>query len=138
MKTKIWHPNKTNIYPDASIGKGCNIACFVEIGKAVIGKNCKIGMGAFIPEGVTLEDDVFIAPNVVFTNDFYPRAKGEWEVKKTLIKKGASIGANSTILCGIIIGEKAMIGCGSVVTKDIRPRMVAVGNPARMVRKVKD
>ena len=86
---------------------------------------------------MTVEDDVFIGPNATFTNDLFPRSKNpDWKLSKTVIKKGASIGANATILCGITIGENAMIGAGSVVTKDVPDREVWIGNPARCIRKI--
>lgn len=99
--------------------------------EVTIGKKCKIQAFAFIPNGVELEDEVFIGPHVCFTNDKHPRAQGKWELKKTLVKKGANIGANSTILPGITIGENVTIGAGSVVTKDCEPNEVYYGNPAR-------
>jgi UDP-2-acetamido-3-amino-2,3-dideoxy-glucuronate N-acetyltransferase len=132
--TKVWH--YCNLFK-CKIGKNCVIGSYVEIGRNVtIGDNCKIECGVFIPEGVTIEDEVFIGPHVVFTNDRFPKAKTEhWEITKTIIKKGASIGANSTIRCGITIGENALIGCGSVVTKDVPDNEVWVGNPAKAMVK---
>ena len=89
--------------------------------------------------GITLEDNVFIGSNVSFTNDRYPHAKNsEWKLERTLIKKGASVGAGSSILCGVTIGENAMIGIGSVVTKDVPAGEVWVGNPAKFLKKVSD
>ena len=132
MGIRIWQ--YTNIYNSALIGRNCSIGCFCEIGKdVVIGDNVRIGAYTFIPEGVTIEDDVFIAPKVCFVNDKFPPSHGKsWE--KTLIKKGAVIGANSTIL-PIVIGERALIGAGSVVTKDIPPDEVWCGCPAKFLRK---
>jgi len=127
--TKIWH--FVNLY-DCEIGDNCVIASFVEIGKAKIGNNCRIEAYVFIPEGVTIEDDVFIGPHVCFINDKYPKSKGEWKLKKTIVKKGASIGANATILCGIKIGKNSLIGAGSVVTKDVPDDVLVVGNPAKI------
>lgn len=125
-----------NLY-GCKIGKNCKIASFVEIQKdVIIGDNCKIEAFAYIPTGVTIEDDVFIGPHACFTNDKKPKAKGEWEVVPTLVKKGASIGANAVILCGVTIGEYAMVGAGSVVTKDVPPNSVVAGNPARPVEKI--
>ena len=122
-----------NLY-GCRIGKDCKIAAFVEIQRGVsIGDRCKIEAFAYLPSGVTLEDEVFVGPHVVFTNDKVPRAVGDWEVVTTLVKRGASIGANSVILCGITIGEEAMIGAGSVVTKDVPPKTVVQGNPAKAV-----
>ncbi len=121
-----------NLY-GCKIGKNCKIASFVEIQKdVVIGDNCKIEAFAYIPTGVTIEDEVFIGPHACFTNDKKPRAVGEWEVVPTLVKKGASIGANAVILCGVTIGEYAMVGAGAVVTKDVPANAKVVGNPARV------
>jgi UDP-2-acetamido-3-amino-2,3-dideoxy-glucuronate N-acetyltransferase len=126
-----------NIYPSAEIGDGCVIGMFAEIGKDVkIGKNCKIGSGAFIPEGVTIEDEVFIAPRVCFGNDLHPKAIGNWCITPTLVKKGASIGLNSTILPGVVIGEKARIGSGTVVVCNIPDGETWVGNPCRRINKI--
>ena len=83
-------------------------------------------MGAFIPEGVTIEDDVFIAPRVCFTNDKHPKAIGKWKITKTLVKKGASIGANSTIVCGVTIGENAIVGAGTVIRKNVSEKSCVV------------
>ena len=126
------------------IGKNCKISGFVYIEENVkIGNNCKIRPFSFIPTGVTLEDGVFIGPGVTFTNDKNPRAinsdgslKGEedWTLEKTLVKKGASIGAGVTILCGITIGEYAVVGSGAIVTKDVPKRAVVIGNPAKVVK----
>ena len=121
------------------IGKNCKIAAFVEIQKGVtIGNSCAIEAFTFIPSGVTIEDEVFIGPHVCFINDKKPRAiNPDWKVVPTLVKKGASIGAGSIILCGVTIGEGAMVGAGSVVTKDVPPNTLVVGNPAKSVEKVK-
>ena len=133
----------TNLY-GCEIGDDVKIGTFVEIQKGVkIGNRCKISSHTFICEGVTLEDDVFIGHNVTFTNDRYPRATNgngrlqtdaDWDCIRTLIKRGASIGSGTTLLCGITIGENAMIGAGSVVTKDVPPGAVVAGNPARVIR----
>ena len=132
---KVWQPDKTVIL-DAEIGEDTVIHAFVWIGNNVkIGKRCKIQAFCFIPDGVTLEDDVFLGPSVVFTNDKRPPS-GNWS--KTLIKKGASIGANSTIICGVTIGENAMIGAGSVVTKDVPANEVWFGNPCKFYEKRKE
>ena len=120
------------------IGKDCKIAAFVEIQKGVtIGNKCAIEAFAFIPTGVTIEDEVFIGPHVCFTNDKKPRAVNPgWKVVPTTVKKGASIGAGSIIMCGVTIGEKAMVGAGSVVTKDVPANTLVIGNPAKDVGKV--
>jgi acetyltransferase-like isoleucine patch superfamily enzyme len=150
-----------NIAPDVKLGKnvrlaefinlyGCTvgdntkIGAFVEIQKnAHVGNNVKISSHTFICEGVCIEDNCFIGHNVSFINDKYPRSvnvdgsmqtEADWKVEKTLVKKGASIGTSSTILCGVTIGENAIVGAGSVVTKDIPPNTVAAGVPARVKR----
>ena len=132
--TKIW--NFSHISSGASIGENCIIGDSVFVGKnVVIGNGCKIQNGAFLPTGVMLEDDVFVGPHTVFTNVKNPRAFVERknEFRTTLVKKGASIGANCTILCGVTIGNYAMIGAGSVVTKDIIAYRLVIGNPAKVV-----
>ncbi|MDW8014381.1 MAG: acyltransferase [Archaeoglobaceae archaeon] len=130
--TKIWH--FAHIRSGAKIGKNCNIGKDVYIDVEVeIGNNVKIQNSVSVYRGVKIEDDVFIGPHVVFTNDLYPRAfNRNWEVKKTIVKRGASIGANATIICGVTIGEYAMIGAGSVVTKDVSPFSLVYGNPAKI------
>lgn len=127
-KTKIWNPELSNI-ADSTIGTNCVVHSHAWIVQASIGNNCKIQAFAFIPPGVTIEDDVFIGPRVTFTNDKHPPSDN-WS--ETIIKKGASIGAGAVILPGVTIGENAKIGAGSVVTKDIPPNVVACGNPARI------
>jgi len=132
-----------NLY-GCSIGDGSKIGTFVEIQKnAVIGANVKVSSHTFICEGVCIEDDVFIGHNVSFINDKYPRAtredgqpqtEADWDVVKTQVKRGASIGTSSTILCGITIGEGAVVGAGSVVTHDVAPHTIVAGNPARLLR----
>ena len=135
--------NFVNAY-GCSIDDNSKIGAFVEIQKgAVIGKNCKISSHSFICEGVHIEDNVFIGHGVMFTNDLFPRATNpdgspqtdsDWSVVETIVKKGASIGSNATILCGITIGENALIGAGSVVTKDVPPHTVVAGVPAKIIK----
>jgi acetyltransferase-like isoleucine patch superfamily enzyme len=117
----------------ARIGADCNVGehCFVEKG-AVLGDRVTVKNGVAVWEGVTCEDDVFLGPNAVLTNDMRPRSKVYHdEVERTLLRQGASIGANATILCGITVGRYAMVGAGSVVTKDVPDHALVVGNPAR-------
>ena len=131
-----------NLY-GCEIGDGSTIGSFVEIQKnAHIGRNCKISTHSFICEGVTLEDEVFIGHGVVFINDKYPRATTEtgalqtetdWSVVPTVVKRGASIGSNVSIMCGVTIGERAVVGAGAVVTKDVPARAIVAGNPARAI-----
>lgn len=132
-----------NLY-GCEIGDECKIGTFVEIQKGVkIGRRVKISSHTFICEGVEIEDCVFIGHGVIFINDKYPRAtteegelqtEADWAVVPTLIKRGASIGSNSTILCGVTVGEGAIVGAGSVVTHDIPPGAIAAGVPARVIR----
>lgn len=134
--TNIWQ--FCVIFPQAKIGKNCNVCAnsLVE-NEVIIGDNVTIKSGVQIWDGVTIEDNVFIGPNVTFTNDLFPRSKNEnWKLTTTLIKKGASIGANATIIAGCTIGENAMIGAGSVVTKDIPAGEVWIGNPAHFLRRL--
>lgn len=130
--TKIWH--FCHIQKGAKIGKNCNIGQNVYIGSnVIIGDNVKIQNNVSVYEGVLIEDDVFLGPSCVFTNDLTPRAKypkGHENFIKTVIRKGASIGANSTIICGNTIGENAMVGAGAVVTHDVKANTLVIGNPA--------
>lgn len=134
--TRVWQ--FCVILEGAVIGDECNINCQVFIeNDVVIGNKVTIKPGVQIWDGITLEDEVFIGPNVTFTNDIKPRSKQYPETfLRTIIKKGASIGANATILPGITIGENAMIGAGSVVLKDVPANTVWVGNPARQIKNV--
>ena len=134
-----------NMY-GCEVGDNSKVGAFVEIQKgAKIGKNVKVSSHTFICEGVTIEDDVFVGHNVSFINDKYPRStapggglqtEADWKVVNTLVKRGASIGTSSTILCGVTIGENAIVGAGSVVTKDVPPNTIVAGVPARVKRKV--
>ena len=122
-----------NLY-GCRIGDGCKIAAYVEIQRGVtVGDRCKIEAFAFIPSGVTIEDEVFVGPHACFTNDLMPKAVGEWAVTPTLVKRGASIGANATVICGVTIGEGALVAAGAVVTKDVPPRTIVAGNPAKVI-----
>lgn len=129
--TKIWI--NAQIREKSAIGQNCIISKDTYIDTEVkIGNNCKIQNSVSIYHGVTIEDDVFVGPNACFTNDKVPRAfDPNWTITPTLIKQGASIGANATIVCGITIGEYAMVAAGSVVTKDVAPYSLVMGNPAR-------
>ena len=133
--TKIWQ--YVVVLKNAVIGEDCNICshCFIE-NDVVIGDRVTIKCGVQIWDGLRIEDDVFIGPNATFTNDPYPRSKQEFALLQTIIKKGATIGANATILPDITIGENAMVGAGSVVTKDVPPNVLVVGNPARIIKTV--
>jgi UDP-2-acetamido-3-amino-2,3-dideoxy-glucuronate N-acetyltransferase len=134
-----------NLY-GCEIGDRSKVGTFVEIQKgAKIGADCKISSHTFICEGVTIEDGVFVGHNVSFINDKYPRSvnadgsmqtEADWSVVTTLVKKGASIGTSTTVLCGVTIGEGAIVGAGSVVTKDVPAHTIVAGVPARVIRKV--
>ena len=131
--TRIWQ--YVVVLPGAVIGGDCNICshCFIE-NKVVLGDRVTVKCGVQLWDGITLEDDVFVGPNVTFTNDLQPRSRNAAaQLLPTLVKKGASLGANATILPGLTIGEGAMVGAGSVVTKNIPPGVTVVGNPARIV-----
>ncbi len=157
-------PKHQNIAPDVKLGAnvrifdfvnlyGCEIGdeskvgAFVEIQKGVkIGRNVKVSSHTFICEGVTIEDNVFVGHNVSFINDKFPRAtnadgalqtEADWKVIPTVVRKGASIGTSSTILCGVTVGENAIVGAGSVVTKDVPPNVTVAGVPARVIRSIK-
>lgn len=136
-----------NLY-GCKIGSQSKIGPFVEIQKnASIGERCKISSHTFICEGVTIEDEVFVGHGVMFINDRKPRAtapggalqtEADWQVRKTLVKKGASIGSGAVIMCDVTIGERAMVGAGAVVTKDVPAGSIVVGNPARITGRVED
>ncbi len=131
--TRIWH--FAHVREGAEIGKNCNIGKGVYIDCDVkIGNNVKIQNFVSLYRGVIVDDDVFIGPHVVSTNDKYPRAfNKEWRIIPTRIKKGASIGAGSVLVCGVEIGSYSMVGAGSVVTKNIPANGLVIGNPARLV-----
>jgi acetyltransferase-like isoleucine patch superfamily enzyme len=135
-----------NLY-GCKIGDDTKIGTFVEIQKnAEIGARCKISSHTFVCEGVTIEDDVFIGHGVMFINDKYPRATNatgqpqtaaDWQCVPTLVRRGASIGSNATILCGVTIGEEATVGAGAVVTHDVPPSTTVAGNPALILRGIR-
>jgi acetyltransferase-like isoleucine patch superfamily enzyme len=139
---RVYHPDQVNLY-GCEIGDGSSIGSFVEIRKRVkLGKNVKVQAFVFIPEGVTIEDGVFLGPHVCFTNDLYPRAVNadgnllgpeEWHEVPTVVKERASIGANATIVCGVTIGRGALVAAGAVVTKDVPDHALVAGVPARVV-----
>lgn len=134
-----------NLY-GCEVGDETKIGAFVEIQKnAMVGKRCKISSHTFICEGVTIEDNVFVGHGVTFLNDSYPRSTNEdgelqtekdWNVERTLVKRGASIGSGATILSDVVIGENAVVGAGSVVTRDVPADTIVAGNPARVLRSV--
>jgi acetyltransferase-like isoleucine patch superfamily enzyme len=134
-----------NLY-GCEIGDETKIGAFVEIQKnARVGKRCKISSHTFICEGVIIEDNVFIGHGVTFTNDVYPRAtaadgnlqtEDDWNVKPTVVCRGASVGSGATLLCNLRIGENAIVGAGSVVTKNVPPNAIVAGNPAKLLRYV--
>jgi UDP-2-acetamido-3-amino-2,3-dideoxy-glucuronate N-acetyltransferase len=142
---RIPAPDLVNLY-GCQIGDYSRIGAFVEVQKnAKIGARCKISSHSFICEGVVLEDEVFIGHGVMFTNDLYPQAttrdgaiqtEADWRVVSTLVRRGASIGSNATILAGVVIGAGALVGAGAVVTRNVEPDTIVVGNPARPVREV--
>jgi acetyltransferase-like isoleucine patch superfamily enzyme len=134
-----------NLY-GCTIGDDTKVGTFVEIQKnAYVGKNCKISSHTFICEGVHIEDNVFVGHNVTFINDKVPRSvnvdgsmqtESDWKVVETFIKRGASIGSSSTIMCGVTVGENSVVGAGAVVTKDVPANSLVVGVPARVIKKL--
>lgn len=138
VDTRVWQYSV--IFKEARIGKNCNICAHTLIeNDVVVGDNVTIKSGVFIWDGSRIEDDVFIGPNATFTNDVMPRSKQYPDVFKGItVQKGASIGANATILPGINIGQYAMVGAGAVVTKDVPARAVVVGNPAKIIRYIEE
>src|SRR3990167_3792796 len=132
---KIWCPKLCNISDKAIIGRGTIIHAGVHIHDEVkIGEKCKIEAQGFIINGVTLEDDVFVGPQVCFTNDPKMDMKPDWKPTKTLVRKGAKIGAGARIIAGVMIGENSIIGMGAVVLKDVLAGETWVGNPARLIK----
>ena len=135
VNTRIWA--FVNIQDGAMIGEGCNICdgCYIEKG-ARLGDHVTLKNQVAVWDGVTLEDDVFVGAGTAFINDRKPRSnrRDAWVLEKVLVKKGASIGANATIMCGVTIGEYSTVGAGAVVTKDVEPHTTVVGNPARKIK----
>ncbi len=136
----IHHPDLVNLY-GCRIGADTKIGAFVEIQKnASVGRLCKISSHTFVCEGVTIEDEVFVGHGVMFINDRYPRAtaggrlqsEADWQVVRTRVRRGASIGSGAVIMCGVTIGENAVIGAGAVVTRDVADGAVVTGVPARV------
>jgi acetyltransferase-like isoleucine patch superfamily enzyme len=134
--TRIWI--NVQVREQAEIGEGCIVSKDVYVDHGVrIGRRCKIQNGVSVYHGVTLGDEVFVGPNVTFTNDRVPRAfNPDWKITPTEVQSGASLGANATIVCGITIGEYAMVAAGSVVTRDVAPYTLVMGNPARAVARI--
>ncbi len=130
--TKVWQ--NAQIREGASIGANCIVSKDVYVDQDVtVGDNCKIENGVSVFHGVRIDEKVFVGPNATFTNDLRPRAFARnWVVTPTIVKKGASIGANATLVCGVIIGEYAMVGAGAVVTMDVPAHGLVYGNPARL------
>lgn len=129
---KVWH--------QCQLRRGCGIGEHTQLGKNVfvdegvqVGARVKIQNNVSIYRGVTIEDDVFVGPSAVFTNDRVPRAFGAWEISPTVVRRGSSIGANATLLCGIEVGEYAMVAAGSVVVRTVPAHALVVGNPARVI-----
>lgn len=134
--TKVWI--NVQIRENAVIGDNCIVSKDVYIDHAVtIGDRCKIQNSVSVYHGVSIGNDVFVGPNASFTNDRVPRAfNPDWKITPTFIKDGASIGANSTLICGITVGEYAMVAAGSVVTRNVEPYTLVMGNPARPVARI--
>ncbi|MBR0670144.1 acyltransferase [Neoroseomonas soli] len=143
----VTHPDLVNLY-GCSVGAGTKIGPFVEIQKnSTVGAQCKISSHSFICEGVTIEDEVFIGHGVIFTNELFPRAttatgamktEADWTVVPTLVRRGASIGSNATIIAGVVVGRGALVGAGAVVTRDVPDHAIVAGVPARVVGDVRD
>ncbi len=130
-RTRVWA--FAHVLPGAVIGSDCNICDGVFIENEVrVGDRVTIKCGVQVWDGVTLEDDVFVGPNATFTNDRFPRSRLHGDLPRTLVREGASIGANATLLPGLTIGRNAMVGAGAVVTRDVPPNAIVIGNPARI------
>jgi acetyltransferase-like isoleucine patch superfamily enzyme len=136
-RTRVWA--FAHVVAGAQVGADCNVCdhTFVE-GKAVIGDRVTLKCGVYVWDGLVLEDDVFVGPNVTFTNDRYPRSRKHVDYPTTRICRGASLGAGAVILPGLTVGERAMVGAGAVVTRDVPARVLVVGNPARVVRPLRE
>jgi acetyltransferase-like isoleucine patch superfamily enzyme len=133
--SRIWH--HVHVRTGAVLGAAVSLGKGVYVDSGVrLGDRVKVQNNVSIYAGVTVGDEVFIGPSVVFTNDLYPRAVGDWDIVPTWISRGASIGANATIVAGVSIGESAMVAAGSVVTRDVMPFALVAGNPARPIGKV--
>jgi UDP-2-acetamido-3-amino-2,3-dideoxy-glucuronate N-acetyltransferase len=131
--SRVWH--RAHVREDSRIGTNCTVSkdVYIDVG-VVIGDRVKIQNGVSVYQGVTVEDDVFLGPHMAFTNDETPRAFSiDWQVTPTMVRRGASIGANATIVCGAILGQYSMVGAGSVVTNDVPDYALVVGNPASIV-----
>ena len=138
----IHHPSLVNLY-GCTIGAKSKIGAFVEIQKnATVGERCKISSHTFVCEGVTIEDEVFIGHGVMFTNDLFPRAanpdgslqtESDWKVVPTVVRRGASIGSNATIIAGVTIGKYALVGAGAVVKRDVPDNAIVAGVPAKVI-----
>ncbi len=145
VDVQIVHPDLVNVY-GCQVGSGTRIGPFVEIQKnVIIGRACKVSSHTFLCEGVTIEDEVFVGHGVMFVNDRFPRAtrngelqtEADWEVRPILVKKGASLGTRSVIMCDVTIGREAMIGAGAVVIGDVPDYAIVVGVPARVIGDVR-
>ena len=128
--------DKANVFDSAQLGKNVKVGAYAEVGRdVVVGDNTNISAGVFIPENVIIEDNVFVGPHAVFTNDKNPPSFGEWRKEEpNIIKSGASIGANSTILPNLTIGKNSVVGAGAVVTKNVPDGVTVVGSPARILK----
>lgn len=143
----IHHPDLVNLY-GCEVGDGSRVGTFVEIQRgAKVGRNCKISSHSFLCEGVTIEDGVFVGHGVMFTNDLFPRAvngdgslrtDADWTLVRTLVKSGASIGSNATLVGGVTIGRGALVGAGAVVSRDVPDYAIVAGVPARVLGDVRE